>query len=147
MILIDTNVLVALVDERDRLRSRAMSDLTKLKGPFGILDAVLVETFFLLGQPYLRRRVRFVLERLTVLHMQIQTEWWSTIFDWLEKYARHEPDLCDAALVVAATHEKRSIWTYDTEFAKLWRTPEGRPLQLVGSIAKTRRRKPTGAER
>jgi predicted nucleic acid-binding protein len=142
MTLIDTNVLVALVDERDRLRSRAMGDLSKLKGPFGILDTVLVETLFLLTEPYLRRRVRFLLERLAVRHTPIHAEWWGTIFDWLEKYARHQPNLCDAALVAAATHEKRAIWTYDAEFTKVWRTPEGKPLQLVGSIAKMRRRKP-----
>jgi predicted nucleic acid-binding protein len=142
MILIDTNVLVALADERDGLRSRAMADLGKLKGPYEILDAVLVETFFLLNELYLRQRVRFVLERLAVRHAQMQAEWWSSVFDWLEKYARHEPDLCDAMLVVAATNHKRAIWTYDAEFAKLWRSPEGKPLQLVGSVTKVRRRKP-----
>jgi predicted nucleic acid-binding protein len=144
MILIDTNVLVALVDERDGLRSRAMADLGKLKGPYEILDAVLVETCFLLNDVYLRQRVRFVLEQLAARHVQVETTWWSSIFDWLDKYARHEPDICDAMLVVAAAREKRSIWTYDGEFRKLWRSPEGRALQLVGTDAKLRRRKPPG---
>src|SRR4051812_4749736 len=57
MILIDTSVLVALVDERDRLRSRAMAELGKLKGPLEVLDAVLVETYFLLNELYLRQRL------------------------------------------------------------------------------------------
>ena len=142
MILIDTNVLVALVDERDGLRARAMADLGKLKGPYEILDAVLVETYFLLTDSYLRQRVRFVLERLAARHVQVSASWWSSIFDWLDKYARHEPDLCDAMLVIAAGREKRSIWTYDQEFRRLWRSPEGRPLPLVGSgIKGTSRRK------
>lgn len=141
MTLIDTNVLVALVDERDGLRSRAMADIKKVKGPFEILDAVLVETFFLLHETYLRQRVRFVLDRLSVRHTQVQAEWWSAIFDWLEKYARHEPDLCDAMLVVAGTQQKHAIWTYDAEFARLWRSPEGKALELVGALAKVRPRK------
>lgn len=74
MILIDTNVLVALVDERDRL-------------------------------------------------------------------ARHEPDLCDAMLVAAATQQRCAIWTYDTEFTKLWRSLEGKALKVAGSAEKVRRRK------
>ncbi len=55
MILIDTNVLVALVDEGDGLRGLAMADLGKFKGPYEILDAVLVETYFLLNDSNLRR--------------------------------------------------------------------------------------------
>ena len=142
MILIDTNVLVALVDERDGLRKRAMTDLGKLEGPYEVLDAVLVETFFLLQETYLRQRLRFALERMAVGHMQVHADWWTGIFDWLEKYARHEPDLCDAMLVAAATQRRCAIWTYDAEFTKLWRSPEGKPLKLVGSAAKARRRKP-----
>jgi predicted nucleic acid-binding protein len=142
MILIDTNVLVALVDERDGLRSRALADLGKLKGPYEVLDAVLEETFFLLNEVYLRQRLRFLLERLVVGHAHLHADLWSSIFDWLEKYARHEPDLCDAMLIAAAAHQKCAIWTYDAEFTKLWRSPEGKPLQLVGSATKARRRKP-----
>jgi predicted nucleic acid-binding protein len=142
MILIDTNVLIALADERDALRSRAMADLGKLKGPYEVLDAVLVETFFLLNELYLRQRVRLLLERLSVGHAHVHADWWSSIFDWLEKYARHEPDLCDAMLIAAATQQRCAIWTYDAEFTKLWRSPEGKPLQLVGSAAKARRRRP-----
>lgn len=141
MILLDTNVLVALVDERDGLRTRAMSDLAKLKGPYGILDAVLVETHFMLEEAYLRQRVRFMLSRLAVQHVQVQPAWWTAIFDWLEKYAQHEPDLCDAMLAIVATHEQQAIWTYDQEFRKLWRGPGGRSLSLAGSTAKTRKPK------
>jgi hypothetical protein len=83
-----------------------------------------------------------VLERIAARHVPVDSAWWSGIFDWLEKYARHEPDLCDAMLVIAATREKRSIWTYDGEFRKLWRRPNGKALRLVGSETRTRRRKP-----
>jgi predicted nucleic acid-binding protein len=142
MILLDTNVLVALVDERDGLRSRAMADLGKLKGPYGVLDAVLVETHFLLHDAYLRKRMRFALSKLTARHVPVQPAWWDMIFDWLDKYERHEPDLCDAMLVVAAARADLTIWTYDREFRQVWRSPEGRALRLAGSPFRPRRRGP-----
>ena len=125
------------------LRNRALQDLAKLEGPFAVLDAVLDEAYFLLQHAYLRQRVCFVLERLAIGHTQIQDDWWSSIFAWLETYARHEPDLCDAMLVVTAARQKCAIWTYDAEFTKLWRSPEGKALQLVGSREKVRRRRKT----
>lgn len=137
MILIDTNVIVALVDERDGLRVRAMADLAKLRGPYGVIDAVLVETHFLLEDAYLRQRLRFILSRLSVQHVQVSPSCWSVIFDWLDKYAPHEPDLCDAMLVAVATLERRIIWTYDQEFRKLWRSPDGRPLAIAGTSSKS----------
>jgi predicted nucleic acid-binding protein len=140
MILVDTNVLVALVDERDGLRERAMADLGKLKGPFGVLDAVLVETHFLLDDAYLRKRMRFALSKLAARHVQLQPDWWDTVFDWLEKYERHEPDLCDAMLVVAAARADLTVWTYDREFRQVWRRPDGRALRLAGSPIRPRRR-------
>lgn len=141
MILVDTNVLVALVDERDGLRARALADLGKLKGPYGVLDAVLVETYFLLTESYLRERIRFTLGRLAIRHVTMQPDDWSSVFDWLDKYARHEPDLCDAMLVVTAARNTLAIWTYDREFRQLWRNPEGQTLKLVGTSTKPSRRK------
>jgi len=133
--------LVALVDERDGLRARALADLGKLKGPYGVLDAVLVETYFLLTETYLRERVRFMLRRLAIRHVTMQPSDWSSVFDWLDKYARHEPDLCDAMLVVTAAHNTLAIWTYDRESRQLWRHPDGQMLKLVGTSGKPSRRK------
>jgi predicted nucleic acid-binding protein len=66
MLLLDTNVLVALVDERDGLHARARRDLKRLKGPFGATSATLCEACFLLPASYLRERLRFILNRLPV---------------------------------------------------------------------------------
>ena len=46
-------------------------------------------------------------------------------------------------LVVTAALQKSAIWTYDAEFTKLWRSPEGKALQLVGSKEKVRRQRKT----
>ncbi len=48
MILVDTNVIVALIDERDQLHERAVRDVATVAGtPLGVTSLVLVETCFL----------------------------------------------------------------------------------------------------
>lgn len=134
MILVDTNVLVALADERDGLHARARSDLRKLKGPFGVTGVVLAETCFLLQSDHRRRRVRHLLEHLPMRAIELTQPWWDELFDWLARYAEHAPDLCDATLVLLAARQSLPIWTYDTEFHKRWRRPDGKPLRVVPSL-------------
>jgi uncharacterized protein len=141
MILIDTNVLVALVDEGDRLHARARRDLRKLEGPFSTTEAVLSEACFLLTQGYSRQRVRGLIERLPVDVASLAHSDWSAVFDWLGKYAEHEPDLCDAILVVLGRRLQSRIWTYDREFRTLWRDPDGKPLRVLGSSERATRRR------
>lgn len=131
MILLDTNVVVALVDERDQLHARAKRDLRTLSGPFGLTSVVLSESCFLLPQRHLRQRLRFLLDRLGASPVDLDPPRWSEIFDWLARYAQHDPDWCDAELVVVAAHGGSSIWTYDSEFRTLWRAPDGRSLTVV----------------
>jgi predicted nucleic acid-binding protein len=134
MILIDTNVLVALVDEKDRLHLRAKRDLGKLKGPFGVTSPVLTEACFLLEQPYLRGRLAMLLERLPAEPVEPELPWWPDVFAWLNAYADHTPDLCDAVLVTLAARSSWPVWTYDTEFSSIWRLPNGRRIALAASI-------------
>ncbi len=133
MILVDTNVLVALVDEKDRLHLRAKRDLRKLKGPFAVASPVLTEACFLLEQPYLRGRLAMLLERLPAEPIEPEPPWWPDIFAWLSTYAEHTPDLCDAVLVMLAARSGSRVWTYDTEFSSVWRLPNGRRIPLTAS--------------
>jgi predicted nucleic acid-binding protein len=131
MILLDTNVLVALVDERDGLHARVKRDLRKLTGPFGVTSVVLSEACFLLEALYLRQRLQLLLERLSVQPVEPEPPWWGDVFGWLVRYAEHAPDLCDAMLVVLSSHGASPIWTYDAEFRKVWRRLDGRQLKLI----------------
>ena len=142
MILVDTNVLVALVDEKDRLHARAARDLAKLAAPFGVTSAVLVEACFLLEQPYLRGRLSLLLERIAAEPVEPDSPWRSDVFGWLAAYAEHVPDLCDAQLVTLAGHKNWRVWTYDAEFTDIWRLPNGRKVPLA---AISRRSKNTRA--
>ena len=131
MILVDTNVVVALVDERDRLHARAKRDLRKIAGPFGLTSVVMSEACFLMPETYLRERLRLLFDRLPIRPIELEEPWWSDVFDWLVRYAEHEPDLCDAMLAVLASREACPIWTYDGEFKHLWRRPDGKALRVV----------------
>lgn len=131
MILVDTNVLVALVDERDSLHARAKRDLRKVRGPFGVTSVVLSECCFLLEESYLRQRLHLLLERMACAAVEPDATWWGDVFAWLERYAEHRPDLCDALLAVLATRSRATIWTYDREFHSIWRDPGGKRLKIV----------------
>ncbi|MGA2498870.1 MAG: PIN domain-containing protein, partial [Tepidisphaeraceae bacterium] len=65
MILVDTNVLIGLVDEEDRLHAQAINDAARLanKGLF-LITPVLTEACFALSQPYERGRLRRLLKEL-----------------------------------------------------------------------------------
>lgn len=145
MILVDTNVLVALVDERDRLHRRAKRDLHKLRGPFGVTSVVLSEACFLLEDSYLRDRLSMLLQRMSIVPVELDSPWWQDVFDWLARYADHTPDLCDAMLIVLSSRIGAAIWTYDTEFRKAWRRPDGKLVVMataagVPSVAHRRHR-------
>lgn len=147
MILVDTNVLVALVDERDRLHARAVRDLDALKGPFATSSVVLSESCFLLPEAHFRSRLRALITRLGMRFVELDDDAWDAVFDWLSDYGEHEPDLCDAQLSVLAARTSFSIWSYDAEFRNVWRTPEGRPLRVVPAAARKPRRPRTSRSR
>ena len=136
MILLDTNVLVALVDERDRLHRRAKRDLRKLSPPFGVTSVVLSETFFLLEETYLRARLRLLLERLPIQAVEPEAPWWTEVFDWMAQYAEHSPDLCDGMLAVLSGRAAASLWSYDAEVRTLWRRPDGKAIAVVPAASR-----------
>jgi predicted nucleic acid-binding protein len=124
---LDTNVLVALADEHVDLHVKAIRDLKRLgRGPFATTTAVLTEACFLASAGYLRRRIRALLKRLDIAIVDVPPDDWEDIFDWLERYEEHAPDLADAHLVgLSARDPARRVWTYDREFRSIWRRPDG----------------------
>lgn len=135
MILIDTNVLVALSNPRDRLNRRARSDLRRLVSqPMMLTQEVLTEALALVASQAGRPRLRGVIEALdfqpcpTSAHPQF----WTEVFSWLEKYADHDPDWTDGVLVILAGRLRNCrLWTYDREFARIWRLPGGLRIPMA----------------
>lgn len=133
MILVDTNVLVALVLQKDPLHERATADLEKLaRRDFEVFPGVLTEAAFILAQPGQRARLR---DLLAVTRARQGNEPpWNYVFDWLVRYAEHEPDWVDACLVVSSGRERR-IWSYDAEFRSTWRRLDGSRVPMAFSKA------------
>jgi predicted nucleic acid-binding protein len=137
MILVDTTPLVALVDRRDRLATRALRDLGRLRArPLVVLEAVLVEAAFHLARPAQRARLRDFLDVFAVeasLGFD-EARMRADVFDWLAKYADQDPDWADAALSVASGYERKAkVWTYDQEFRTTWRRLDGSKIPLVAA--------------
>ncbi|HUO07842.1 MAG TPA: PIN domain-containing protein [Phycisphaerae bacterium] len=137
MILLDTSVLVALCDRSDHLADRAMHQLRSLKERnLRVTLPVLTEAWHLLEQPWLRKiliewlRGRAVQIASAMEERQVIAEVWQ----WLEQYQEHDPDFADAHLVICAADKRSSIWTYDSEFAHLWRHLDGTRIRLTFPI-------------
>jgi predicted nucleic acid-binding protein len=137
MILIDTSALVALLDERERLHTAAVRDLKTMIGPYATTSVVLSETCFLLPEAHFRDRLRLLIARIPIQIVELDRASWNAVFAWLSTYGEHSPDLCDAQLVVLAHGVSASIWSYDSEFRRLWRTPDGHALSVLPSSART----------
>jgi predicted nucleic acid-binding protein len=136
VVLIDTGPLVALCDARDSKHRTALKQLESLAADeLAVVDAVLTETCFHLPHLSQRERLRALLHDLSMQPYLITGErtFWLDVFDWLVKYADHEPDWADACLAVLSGREKDlKVWTYDREFRTTWRRPNGTAIPLAG---------------
>jgi predicted nucleic acid-binding protein len=135
VILLDTTPLVALCDPRDPLNAVALRDLDRLvREPFVVCAPVLTEACFLLPHVAQRARLRRFLAEFPVAAYAADDEpvVWAAVFDWLARYARHEPDWADGYLAVVSGRERRfKVWTYDREFRTVWRRPDGTRIPLA----------------
>lgn len=135
MILVDTTPLVALCDARDSKHRTAVKHLASLADDeFAVCDAVLTEACFHLPHRSQRQRLRALLHdlRAQALPVEHQGLLWQDVFDWLVKYADHEPDWADAWLAVLSGRDKAlKVWTYDREFRTTWRRPNGTAIPLA----------------
>jgi len=135
VILIDTTPLVALCDARDSKHRTALKHLELFASDeLGVCDAVLTEACFHLPNRSQRQRLRALLRDLSMQALPLTDEraFWLDVFDWLAKYADHEPDWADACLAVLSGRDKDlKIWTYDREFLTTWRRPNGAAIPLA----------------
>jgi len=137
MILVDSSVLVALCDRTDRLADSALRQLRSLKERnLRVTLPVLTETWHLLEEPWLRKiLIEFLRARAIQVSSPVEEQKsLPKVWQWLEKYQDHDPDFADAYLVIASADKKSSIWTFDSEFSKLWRHLDGSRIRLTFPI-------------
>jgi predicted nucleic acid-binding protein len=66
--------------------------------------------------------------------VELEPPWWKEVFDWLDRYAEHEPDFADAQLaVISGRNRTDRVWTYDREFRDIWRRPDGSKIPVLGN--------------
>jgi predicted nucleic acid-binding protein len=135
VILIDTTPLVALCDTRDSLHRAAWRHLAGLsRETFGICEAALTEACFHLSDRRRRGRLRRLLEELNASALTLDGEGvpWSDVFDWIDKYADHDPDWADGYIAALCGRDRSlKVWTYDAEFRTTWRRPDGSAIPLA----------------
>lgn len=135
MILIDTNPLVALCDSRDPHHARAVADFRKLaRQEFVTCESVLVEATFHLPGAAQRKRLQALLTELNVklIPPALDVAICDAIFSWLARYSVHSPDWADGCIaVMCGLDRKIRVWTYDGEFQKIWRRPDGTAIPLA----------------
>ena len=96
--------------------------------------AALIESCVILRDDFQRVRLRRVILRsgVQVYPLQETAEVWNDIFDWMHKYADHQPDWTDALYAVLSGRDSSlRIWTYDSEFRTIWRRRDGSQIPLA----------------
>jgi predicted nucleic acid-binding protein len=135
MILIDTGPLVALCNPRDALRQAAIKQLQSLaREGLCVCESVVVEACFHLRSGPQRQRLREILHQLhvTATPQTGDLAFWHDVLEWLQKYADHTPDWTDACIAVLCGRDpKLKVWTFDREFSKVWRRPDGSAIPLA----------------
>jgi predicted nucleic acid-binding protein len=135
VILVDAGPLVALCDRRDPYHGQAVAELQALAGSaFATCEAVLVEACFHLPHRVQRQRLRALLDRLDVAPLPAapDSRYRRQVFDWLLKYADHEPDWADACLAVLCSEDAGArVWSFDREFRTTWRRRDGTAIPLA----------------
>jgi predicted nucleic acid-binding protein len=138
VILIDTNVLVGLMLVTNSHHHRALEDLERLeRQAFYLTLPVLTEISYHLSAQFLRTRLFSLINRLKItLYPREHEVPLERTFDWLMKYADHEPDFTDAHLIqISQLDRKVKIWTYDNEFHTIWRRLDGSRVPMATRLA------------
>lgn len=136
-VLVDTGPLVALFDAGDSLHPRAVREARRLKSPALVGAPVLTEALHFLRAAVIRKRLQAAFEQGSLqLAAPSEPAHAREALAWLERFADHSPDFADAHLVVwAAGDPKLAVWTFDSEFSTLWRTPAGGRVRLFAGQA------------
>lgn len=130
-VIVDTSILVALIDQRDQYHDWAREYLGSISPPLLTCEAVISEAWFLLG------RVRNGREALLLLLEQDQV---SVEFDMnaeqvsvialMRRYQSVPASVADAELVrMAELHHNSSVFTLDSDF-QIYRKNRNTPIPL-----------------
>jgi uncharacterized protein len=130
--IIDTGVLVALIDRRDRYHAWVTEQLTQIAPPLLTCEAVISETWFLLQRVRNGRETLLQLleQRQVVVRFDLDVEM-GTVVALLTRYQSVPVSLADAELVrMAELYPNSSVFTLDSDF-QIYRKNRDRPIPLI----------------
>jgi uncharacterized protein len=111
--LLDSGLLIALLDQHDKHHGNAISWVKQFKGRLVSVEHVLTEAAFFVGNAQRVGLAQLVADGWIELHMPDKAAY-RRIAEILHKYAYNEPDLADACLVwLAETTGIHQILTVD----------------------------------
>lgn len=130
--IVDTGVLVALIDRRDRYHAWVTEHLTQIVPPLLTCEAVISETWFLLQRVKNGRETLLKLldRRQVVVQFDLDSEL-ATVVALMTRYQSVPISLADAELVrMAEIYANSSVFTLDSDF-QIYRKNRDRPIPLL----------------
>jgi uncharacterized protein len=131
-IIVDTGVLVASIDRRDRYHTWVTEQLKQIMPPLLTCEAVISETWFLLQRVKNGRETLLqLLDRKQVLvQFDLDAEL-GAVVALLSRYQSVPVSLADAELVrMAELYPKSMVFTLDSDF-QIYRKNRDRPIPLL----------------
>ncbi|MFN6477936.1 type II toxin-antitoxin system VapC family toxin [Nostoc sp. DedQUE07] len=131
-VIVDTGVLVALIDRRDRYHIWVTEQLTQIAPPLLTCEAVISEAWFLLQRVNNGREtlLQLLAQRQVVIQFNLDEEL-TTVLALLTCYQSVPVSLADAELVrMAELYPNSFIFTLDSDF-QIYRKNRDRPIPLL----------------
>lgn len=132
VVLADTGALVALLDRSDTWHEWAVGVFKTLRPPLLTCEAVLAETWHLLGDsgPSRPALARLHTSGILLVTFDFAAEA-EAVWRLLDKYADVPMDLADACLVqMAELHREPRVWTTDSDF-RIYRRSGRKTIPLI----------------
>ena len=130
--LLDTSVIIALIDRREKFHSICAEIVESLEAPLVTCEAVIGETFYLLR--HTRGGVEFVLENIANGVFQLPFRLSNSAIEvgrLIRKYADLPSSFADACLIQLATEFRSGdILTLDSDF-RIYRWSSNKPFRLL----------------
>lgn len=131
-VIVDTSILIALIDQRDHYHAWACEQLGMIAPPLITCEAVISEAWFLLKRVSSGREALLLLleQNQVSVEFELPAEQVSVVA-LMRRYQSVPASVADAELVrMAELYPNSSVFTLDSDF-KIYRKNKNTPLQLI----------------
>jgi uncharacterized protein len=131
-VIVDTGVLVALIDRRDQYHAWVSTQLAEVEPPLLTCEAVVSETWFLLQRVSNGREALLLLLEQGQVKVQFDLDLeMVSVVALMKRYQSVPVSLADAELVrMAELYPRSSVFTLDSDF-QIYRKNRDIPIPLI----------------